>query len=459
VVQFLKHRRQAGGVDVQEDVAAVLSGISPSTVRSSRDVATAAYAYWWLAEESGDRRVKAFAEGMATEYASRFADWLGHVFLVRANLTRTSKAMRELEEGIEAWTEFIPAMLETNRPVDLEDYVPAEVSKYIDMSVMNKIGGSIFRKVQQEYSKAGTRQASDLDDLPVDFNPRTRRYEIPKRNLRMPDKAKLEDVGFDFDGVVWHIDHLDSEVLKELPQLAKLERGAKKPLPLKPPREWFFEDYLPRNLDRFTKIFNEYGRVKNVPYEFQFMLAGGKEVNVKFTRNIKTIAEAIAELQARYGKGGDREGWMQAIDSYLDLKKSRGGSAFQAVDRANDLQHSHGSMIEHFPDGVSKWYPAFLDFKYSADPVHLIQALRDQDLREIAMELLPVRYRKERLSRPRTEHRTVRGLAMEVASQKGKAAKKKRLRGIKDMYPEVYLEVVKELEGRGLSLTAHGYGR
>lgn len=461
VARFLAKRKQAGGIgtgDPSEDFAALLSGISASSIQSSRDVATAAYAYWWLAEETGDRRVKAFAENLATEYAQRFAEWLGYVFLNRANLTRTSKAMKELEEGIEQWVEFIPAMLETGRETDLEDYVPKEVGKYIDMSLMNKIGGSIFRKVKSEYAKAGRRQASDLDDLPVDFNPRKRRYEIPKRSLRSPDKTKLQDLGFDFDGMVWHIDHIDTDLIRKMPQFADLQRGSRKPMPAKPPREWFFDDWLPRNLDRFAKIFNEYGRRKGVPYEFKFMLAGGRDVEVKFTRNIKTIGEAIAELEARYGKGSDREGWMEAIGSYHDLMKARGRAAIHAVDRANDLQHSHGSMIEHFPNGVATWYPAFLDFKYSADPLHLIQAIKDQDIREIALELMPFEWRRTRLQRPRTEHRTVRGLAMEVAAAKGKAKKRKLLDGIKVSHPDMYDDVVAELEGRGLHLTA-SYGR
>ena len=77
----------------------------------------------------------------------------------------------------------------------------------------------------------------------------------------------------------------------------------------------------------------------------------------------------------------------------------------------------------------------------------------DEDLRTIAIELLPLNDRKERMSVPHTEQRTVRGLAMEVAAQKGKAAKKKRLQATKERYPDMYPEVVKHLEELGLHLT------
>jgi uncharacterized protein Veg len=415
----------------------------------------ATYAFWLIASETGDGNIRAFANRLATEYAQRFAGWLGYVFKKRANLTQQTKVMKELEDALEQWVEFIPAMLEAGRETELADYVPKGAEKFFDIPTLNKIGRSVFNKIRNEY-RTSSRTASDLDDLPIEFNPQLRLYEIPASKMTYPFRTQLRDLGFDYEGGYWRIDHLDSEVLKELPQAAKLERGSGKPMPSKPPREWFFEDWLPRNIDRFTKVFNEYGKARNVPYEFQFMLVG-TEVNVRFARNIRDIDGAIAEIQARYGKGGDREGWMDAISSYRALLQASGAGALAVVDKVNDLQHSHGSMIEHFPDGVANWYPSFLDFKYSASPLHLSQAIGDTDLREMALHLLPSKF-KER--GPRTEHRTARGLAMEVAAQKGKAAKRKRLQQIKSTYPDMYDDVVKDLESRGLQLTAsYSYAR
>jgi hypothetical protein len=303
---------------------------------------------------------------------------------------------------------------------------------------------------------ASSRRAYGLRDLDVTYNKRTKKYEIAGNRTTWQNKRKLFDLGFRWDRSrkVWITDELDSDVTKAIPGAKDVRRPAP---PLKPTptvdtpgidiHDWFFDSWLPSNIDRFTKVFNGYGRAEDVPYEFKFTLQG-REVVVDFRRNIKSMAEAMAELRSRYGGKGDREGWIEAIDTYEMLKGSMGGkSAMQAIDKANNLEHTHGAMMEHFPPGVKRWYPAFLDFKYTAHPRAMIQKIKSQDLRTICKGLLPLSDQKERLVTPHTEHRTPKGLALEISSQRGKAKKRELIEQIKDRHPDLWPQVVEHLQG------------
>ena len=245
---------------------------------------------------------------------------------------------------------------------------------------------------------------------------------------------------------------METEALKELPQAAHLHAGPPPPQdPPKDPKEWFFHSWLPKNIGRFSKVFDDYGRAEGVPYTFQFMIKG-EEVEVSFRRNIQTVAEAIRELESRYGGASDRDGWMQAVDSYRELMRATGSAAMQAIDRANNLEHSHGAMMEHFPPGVRSWYPRFLDFKYTASPWQMVNAIEDEDLRVVASELMPLQFRMHRLAPPQTDERTPKGLALEISAQPGKAKKKEMLRMTQKTHPDMYPKVVQLLEERGLHL-------
>ena len=448
--KYLYDRRTAGGVDLLpgEDALFLLHGFSLDGL-ASKDIAVATYVF-----DSFSKVIPgttSFRDKLAEEYAERFAGWLGYVFLSRANLTLASKAMKALEEALGDWVERIPNML-TGRDEDLSHSIPVEASRFLALDKIDAIGAKILAVVKHEYAAAGkVRNATDL--LPITYDRARSEYVIPKSKLTYQNRQKLRDLGFDYDGEVWFTKTLDQRALKELPSIgAVLERGYVPPVaePLDA-HDWFFDAWLPANINRFSKVFTDFGRAGGVPYEFQFVVSGD-DVTVHFERNIKTVSDAILELKVRYGKSGDRSGWVEAINSYFDLKKARGRAAISAVDHANDLQHSHGSMIEHFPPDVRGWYPAFLDFKFSASELQLVRAIEDQDLRELAMALLPMADPRDRMRPSKTDTRTVRGLAMEVAAQPGKAAKKHRLQATKKLYPEMYAGVVKELESRGLDL-------
>jgi hypothetical protein len=234
-----------------------------------------------------------------------------------------------------------------------------------------------------------------------------------------------------------------------------LQRGAP-PASARPAEDlddWFFTEWLPKNIDRFSKVFNGYGRAVGVSSQFKFTVQG-KDVVVDFRRDIQGVDEALKEVKERYGKDNDRDGWLAALSSYYELLNVRGDSAMHAIDMANNLEHSHGSMMEHFPPGVRAWYPKFLDFKYTSHPLQMANTIEDEDLRTLALELLPASMRSERVVAPKLDYRTPKGIALEISSQKGKANKKKKLEEMRKFFPSEMPEVEKLLEERNLHLAS-----
>lgn len=443
--------RVAGGIDPEEDVHDILPALAASLGSSSDwDVAHAAYVFDYLASQDTDPRTAALGQALATEYAQRFAEWLGYVFLDRANLTRQTKVMKDLEEGLGQWVEAIPTML-GKAARSPSEFIPAGAGKFFREDRLDALGRSILRVITQDWDRAG-KQAEAQVELPFSWNPQKHVYELPVSSLTYANRNKLRALGFEYEGQVWTTDTLDTQALEALGLVARIQKAPAQSHSQADPAEWFFEKWLPRNIDRFSKVFNEYGRAAGVAYSFKFQVTG-RDVSVVFTRDIRTIPEAVAELTARYGGASDRDGWMLAIRCYQDLRKATGKAAIHAIDMANNLEHSHGAMMEHFPPGVRKWYPRFLDFKYTAGIWQMIHALHEEDLRVVATELMPLQDRARRLAPEKLDYRTPKGLALEISSQPGKAAKKKMLKEIMMQHPEMANRVIGLLEERGLHLT------
>jgi len=450
-------RRQAGGFHFEsiEDAYKALPSFGRMLDQyDARDVALMTYVFDFIQASDRDPRVKTFYSALAENYAQRFAGWLGHVFLNRANRTHKSKMMKDLEEGLGTWVESIPAILEKKAKPEVSHYVPP-ASRFLNFDIIDAIGRKIVKVVYQEWGaavagKMASKQAG-LDQLPISYDKGWGKYVIQGDQMTYQYKQELKDLGFSWNPSrkVWFTDALNSDILKALPEAGKLQRGSPPPTIADvavDTSEWFFESWLPKNLNRFAKVFNDYGRSVGVPYQFKFFIQG-RDVTVDFRRDIKTISEAIAELEARYGKQDDREGWMQAIASYWQLQKAHGPSAMHAIDIANNLEHTHGAMMEHFPDGVRSWYPKFLDFKYTAHPLVMIKQMHSGDFRDLANELYPLSRRNpnERLSPPDVAHRTPKGLALEISSQTGSSQKRKKMEEVKEMYPKLWPQVAELL--------------
>jgi hypothetical protein len=75
---------------------------------------------------------------------------------------------------------------------------------------------------------------------------------------------------------------------------------------------------------------------------------------------------------------------LEVLDRYIDLTKTTTpDKVISLIDRMNNLQHSNGLFMEHFPKDVQGWYGRFLDRKYSVRDVYTLAGfIRDSDLRD-----------------------------------------------------------------------------
>lgn len=445
-------RRQAGGIDPSEDILPILPALAATLDDSdAKDIAHATYVFDYLRDVNPAPQVKSLADALATHYARLFAGWLGYVFLNRANRTWKTKPKKELEDVLGNWTESIPKML-TGQILPISKNVPEGLRDLLDFDKLDAIGNKIVQTVRAEWKKdtGRTLHADAGHGVNVTYNPTTKQYEIPKSQFTWTNRNKLKDLGFRFDGRVWYTPTLEQRALEFLPEAASLVRGPKAPTQTLDPSAWFFNEWLPSNIERFSKVFTDYGKAEGARWRFVFTL-NGTEVTVSFERQVNSIPEAIEELYARYHKDADREGWLQALECWKELSKVTGKASIHAIDRANNLEHSHGAMMEHFPPGVRAWYPKFLDFKYTADIWQMIRAINDEDIRVVAEELMPAQDRMKRLAPPKRDTRTPKGLALEVSSQPGRKQKQVMLDQVKAEHPDLYPIVVRMLKERGLA--------
>jgi len=468
-LQLRKQLREklAGGIDPQDDIHDIVGKmVGVVDTFDSSDIAHATYVFDYIQAFDSDIRIRNFWSALAKEYAERFAEWLEFVFLDRANRTRNSKQMKDMMAGLEEWVESIPDILLKKAKPQITPHVPKN-SRFLNFDTLEKIGSKIVRTVYADWGAvtsgrmASARTAAGLSDLSIEYNRASRKYEIEGDRTTFRYKRTLYDLGFRWDKWkrVWVTDQIDSDIIRAIPGAKKLRAiRPPKPAPKSAPtpsrpeptvedpaltvEDWFFDTWLPSNIDRFSDVFNGYGRTEGVPYFFKFKLTG-HDVEIEFKRNIKSVEAAKAELRSRYSKQKDREGWFEALTTHDLLKGASGGkAAMHAIDMANNLEHTHGAMMEHFPKGVADWYPAFLDFKYTAHPRKMIQRMRSGDLRVICRELLPLKDRQERLVTPETQHRTPKGLALEITGQKGKKLQREKAEEIKKIYPDMWDDVV-----------------
>jgi hypothetical protein len=147
-------------------------------------------------------------------------------------------------------------------------------------------------------------------------------------------------------------------------------------------REWYFDQWLPKNINRFTKVFSDFARNLQSSYQIIFKVSGGN-VKVDFKRNINTAWQAVEELQYRYTNRQGRGPWLEVLDWFAKLVATTNpNQLITIIDRINGLQHSNGLFMDHFPPQIKKWYFGFLNAKFAASSTQsLIKHIKDSDLR------------------------------------------------------------------------------
>jgi len=77
------------------------------------------------------------------------------------------------------------------------------------------------------------------------------------------------------------------------------------------------------------------------------------------------------------------------VDRFIDLVGATSPNQVQRlIDRINNLQHSNGLFMEHFPAEVQRWYGGFLNAKYHTPTAdELAKQIPDRDLRGLIVEV------------------------------------------------------------------------
>lgn len=457
--------REAGGLELGRDPAAQLGKLSGWVkTLSNKDIAYGTYVFEYIAGMTGDSRIKKFAGKLGEAYARSFADWLGYAFVSRARRERNlggpwGAKYEMLARNIENFlNNMIPTHTGSQQIIPIA--VPKWLQKQMDQSAMSRISEQIYRYVTDAYERR--RKTASLEDIPVKYDSALGYVISYSPEVYRKHNNELLDMGFKWQGYrrLWYSDKLTPEMLKKLPLSGEVGLAS----PREAPQDAFefqswYEDWLPRNLDKISQILNKYSAATDKkPWYFQLEFDPGYDVLVRLRSGSRddpqTIAQAVAILRDVYTGSSGREPWVAAIDVYEKLKRVKGVAAIRLIDLANNLQHSGGFMLEHMSPDLKRWYPAFLDFKYTADVLQMVKRIKDQDLRQIAQALLPTRDQQRRLVPPSRDHRTPKGIALELMTRKDDHTRRRMIRRIREQHPKMVEQIKAVLdqhrEGRRL---------
>ena len=344
--------------------------------------------------EQDQTLIKPLFTALARRYRLLLLDWFKFALVKRSNVGGGGSGIKRLEEALATWIESIPDTLTGKPPVSLVALLGDQ--DYLDSQKLAAVAQKVLFAINQEYK--------------AQFLTRTAKVNLPNWNLRF-DKENgvwfidsqstyeyrnaLGGTGMRFrwapERKRWETKTLTQDMKDAFHVIGLFKAPPAAPiLPVNPSRsgsavhDWFFGTWLPKNIDRFSKVFTDYARNSQSSYKFLFTLAGTK-IDVTFKRQITNMADAIEELRYRYIGRQGRESWLEVLDKVIELIQTQEPNRIlHIIDRVNNLQHSNGLFMEHFPKGVQSWYLKFLNAKYSAPTSsHLARFIPDRDLRDL----------------------------------------------------------------------------
>lgn len=359
----------------QAQIVSFVSSAVPTMSDSS--VAYGAYAVETLAGKPATSKLHAALIG---SYRQRMLHWFTHAIKARAAVGGGGTGIKRLKEGLAAFVEDLPTqLLRGYKP--LSAYISGNITDVVASDKLDAASASIYKAVKAEF--ASTAQGKTArEHLPVVWEPNGDFWYIPSSAATFPIKDQLGRAGFR-----WNPGRKRWEALTLTPAMrALVEPPPAKAVALSPQEvtEWFFGAWLPSNIQRFNKVFNTYVRSKETTYAFSFQVTG-QTVSVEVDRELAGPRDAVQELRYRYLGRQGRKPWLQVLDYYVELTRTTEPKrAMFLIDRMNNLQHSNGLFMEHFPKNVQTWYSRFLDHKFSArDAWTLAKFIKDTDLRDV----------------------------------------------------------------------------
>lgn len=361
-------------------VAAIVDSMSDA------DVAYGTYAMTALPD---NRDLKKLQEALTMAYRKRLLKWFTHAIQIRAKQGGGGTGLKNLKAGIVAFIENLPHQLVRGYS-PMSAFVRGNVTEIVDDAKLDAASAKIFRVVAAEAGKSGLNvRIARSPGLSLEWDAANRVWFIPPNPATFDIKTQLSRGGFRWNNPKrrWEGARLTPAIKKLIPD----QRATPAPVAPTGPAtlvdevsDWFFDTWLPRNISRFDTVFNAYIKSDETSYAFTFSLKARKVV-VTVDRDLKGPKDAVEELRYRYLGRQGRGPWLEVLDRYVELTKTTTMSkVILLIDRMNNLQHSNGLFMEHFPKSVQSWYEQFLNRKYSAKSAHVLAGfIHDSDLRDV----------------------------------------------------------------------------
>jgi hypothetical protein len=305
-----------------KDLGSMLAGFVSSM--DAESVSYGAYAASAIDGQSAQVMQRLDA-ALLKQYRANLIEWMEHALMARAKAGGGGKTIKGIENGLAALVEAMPKALVGGNPPTADKYVPE--SGYLDAKLMQPVINKIFHVLSTDAQKAGV---GGPETFPLNLAWDGSRWVVEGRSA-YNYRNDLKGLKFRWDPTqkVWFF----KATKNSLPQhIANL-----------------FENTAP-------------------PY-------AGMGVDAR---------DAVEELRYRYTGRQGREPWLEVMDRFVDLVGTTSTNRIRPlIDRINNLQHSNGLFMEHFPGDVRSWYDGFLNAKYSAPTgAHLSRYINDNDLRD-----------------------------------------------------------------------------
>jgi hypothetical protein len=361
-------------------IAKMLGGVK----LSDHDAAYATYCINAL-PQSNRNLVDKLGKNALSTYRSALLSWFREALLQRANMVRVTG----LNKVLSGFVKDVPKAV-------LTDGVP-DVSKFkADWSFLNPdrlamAGRKVAKVVKEDSIAAGLwQQVQRQTKQPLVFDRTYKLWVVPYSDWTYENKRMLVNLGFRVDRQQrwWYIRELTPRIKQVFDVGATAPSTSMTAPSLDELNQWYLKQWLPKNINRFKNLFENYIRDAGSTLTFDFSVSGNGVVNAKLTRGVRSLAKAIEELRLRYIGRQGREPWLEVMDYVIKLSKTRGDAAIHVIDRMNNLEHSNGMFMERFPASVKSWYLKFLNAKFSAPRVSdLAKYIRDRDIKELIIYL------------------------------------------------------------------------
>ena len=341
------------------------------------DVCYGMYCVEGLADRS---LVGPLRKALLLEYRKRLLRWFSFAIQNRAALGGGS-GIRRLRDGLAEYVMSLPEQVVSGyKPMTSFLKVKSEI---VDMDKMDPSSAKIYRALLDELHASGMRKRGRSDPMfPLEWDGNGNVWFIPPSPATFHYKTDLSRSGFRWNAPQrrWEA----REVTPGMKGLVQVPEAEKPEATLEEVTDWFYDTWLPTNLPRLNTLFNTWIGTKDSSYVFDFQLRG-RAVTVEVDRKLQGPKDAVEELRYRYLGRQGRGPWLEVLDRFLDLMKTNEPSQISGlIDRMNNLQHSNGLFLDHFPSKVKAWYEKFLTRKYSAkDSYTLSGSIQDSDLRSI----------------------------------------------------------------------------